>query len=326
VSGLRRPDAVDVSTATESSAGASGAGIEVRKAGCLEAQLSAFKVPDQGGRVRVNFGRGDVLAASGAQAGTGAISTTTAATDAGGGVSRAGGDVPEEAKSLDSLYADARHEGGKLVIYAGGDTADQQDAAKQAFLSQFPDIDLTLIVDYSKYHDVRIDNQLATGTLVPDVMQLQTTQDFTRWKEAGVLRLYKPSGFSKVYPGFKDPDGAWVAIAVYAFGYMYDDALGTGITVQTINPGAYNTGFSDRLGESTFEWHDDSVNFTREADIRATFDEIMKGQYDPQGMIDHLVAVIGADDGKYRNVWPPETEEFIKQVQATAWTRQAGQS
>jgi ABC-type Fe3+ transport system substrate-binding protein len=177
----------------------------------------------------VNFGRGDVLAAGGAQAGTGAIGTTTAATaaaDAGGGVSRAGGYVPEEAKSLDSLYADARHEGGKLVIYAGGDTADQQDAAKQAFLSQFPDIDLTLIVDYSKYHDVRIDNQLATGTLVPDVVQLQTTQDFTRWKEAGVLRLYKPSGFSKVYPGFKDPDGAWVAIAVYAFSYMYDDALG----------------------------------------------------------------------------------------------------
>jgi hypothetical protein len=83
-----------------------------------------------------------------------------------------------------------------------------------------------LIIDYSKYHDVRIDNQLATGTPVPDVVQLQTTQDFTRWKEAGVLRLYKPSGFSKVYPGFKDPDGAWVAIAVYAFSYMYDDALG----------------------------------------------------------------------------------------------------
>jgi len=109
----------------------------------------------------VNFGRGDVLAAGGAQSGTGATGTTTAAAaaaDAGGGVSRAGGDVPEEAKSLDSLYADARHEGGKLVIYAGGDTADQQDAAKQAFLSQFPGIDLTLIVDYSKYHDVCIDN------------------------------------------------------------------------------------------------------------------------------------------------------------------------
>jgi len=105
---------------------------------------------------------------------------------------------------------------------------------------------------------------------------------------------------------------------------LRDELADTGITVQTINPGAYNTGFNDRLGESTFEWHDDSVNFTREADLRATFDEIMKGQYDPQGMIDHMVAVIGADDGKYRNVWPPETEELIKQVQATAWTRQAG--
>jgi hypothetical protein len=71
----------------------------------------------------VNFGRGDVLAAGGAQAGTEATGTTTAAAaaaDARGGVSRAGGYVPEEAKSLDSLYADARHEGGKLVIYAGG--------------------------------------------------------------------------------------------------------------------------------------------------------------------------------------------------------------
>jgi len=89
----------------------------------------------------VNFGRGDVLAAGGAQAGTGAISTTTAAAAAAddeGGVSRAGGDVPEEAKSLDSLYADVRHEGGKLVIYAGGDTADQQDAAKQASCRSSP--------------------------------------------------------------------------------------------------------------------------------------------------------------------------------------------
>ena len=85
--GIRRPDAVDVSAATQSSVGAGGTGIEVRKAGCLEAQVSAFKVPNQEGRVMVNFGRGDVLAAGGAQAGTGAIGTTNAAAaaaDAGG--------------------------------------------------------------------------------------------------------------------------------------------------------------------------------------------------------------------------------------------------
>lgn len=37
-------------------------------------------------------------------------------------------------------------------------------------------------MNYSKYHDVRVDNQFATDTLVPDVVQLQTLQDFTRWR------------------------------------------------------------------------------------------------------------------------------------------------
>ena len=45
----------------------------------------------------------------------------------------------------------------------------------------------------------------------------------------------------------------------------------------------------------------------------------MEGQHDPQDMIDKMVEVIGADDGKYRNVWPPSTEELIKQVQQAAW-------
>jgi hypothetical protein len=38
-------------------------------------------------------------------------------------------------------------------------------------------------------------------------------------------------------------------------------------------------------------------------------------------MIDNMVEVIGAEDGMYRNVWPPATEELINQVQAAAWTR-----
>jgi ABC-type Fe3+ transport system substrate-binding protein len=132
--------------------------------------------------------------------------------------------VREERRSLDELYAAALAEGGRLVIYAGGDTPTQQDATKAAFSAAFPDIELKLIVDYSKYHDVRIDNQLATGTLVPDVVQLQTLQDFTRWKELGRLLPYKPAGFSRVFEKFKDPDGAWVAVAAIAFSFLYDVA------------------------------------------------------------------------------------------------------
>jgi ABC-type Fe3+ transport system substrate-binding protein len=179
------------------------------------------------------FSRRHVLGAGGTMLGAAALSATIAGSaEAATGAStvpalRRGRPVPEERKSLDELYAEARREGGELVIYAGGDTPDQQDATKQAFLSQFPDIKLTTVVDYSKYHDVRIDNQLATDTLVPDVVQLQTLSDFTRWKDMGVLLPYKPAGFSALYPHFRDPDGAWVAIAVYAFSYMYDTSLGS---------------------------------------------------------------------------------------------------
>lgn len=142
----------------------------------------------------------------------------------GAGAAASGGRVAEERKSLDELYADAVREGGQLVVYAGGDTATQQDFTKQAFLSRFPDMRLTMVVDYSKFHDVRVDHQLATRSLVPDVVQLQTLHDFTRWKKQGVLQPYKPAGFSKLYKEFADPDGAWVSIAVIAFSYLYSVA------------------------------------------------------------------------------------------------------
>ncbi|MGP4043644.1 ABC transporter substrate-binding protein [Streptomyces sp. 2A115] len=143
--------------------------------------------------------------------------SASAATSAAG--SRTGG--PEETRTLDELHQAALAEGGKLVIYAGGDTATQQDATKAAFLNRFPGIDLKLIVDYSKYHDVRVDNQLATDTLVPDLVQLQTVQDFVRWKKLGRLLSYRPAGFAAVHPGFKDPDAAWIAIQVIGFSFMY---------------------------------------------------------------------------------------------------------
>lgn len=102
---------------------------------------------------------------------------------------------------------------------------------------------------------------------------------------------------------------------------LRDELAQTGITVQTINPGAYLTGFNDRLADTTFRWLDDTVNFNRTEDVKARFAEILADQYDPQDMIDKMVEIIGAEHGKYRNVWPPATEELIKRVQETVWTR-----
>src|SRR5882762_1896769 len=86
---------------------------------------------------------------------------------------------------------------------------------------------------------------------------------------------------------------------------LRDELAPTGITVQTINPGAYDTGFNDRMADTTYKWQDDKVNFEREDDIRAKFAAIMKGQLDPEDMIERMISVIGSDDGLYRNVWPP---------------------
>ncbi|KOV51130.1 ABC transporter substrate-binding protein [Streptomyces sp. AS58] len=132
------------------------------------------------------------------------------------------GTVREETRSLDDLYEAAVAEGGQLVLYQGGDVDGQAAGVRTAWAAAFPDVELTVVVDYSKYHDVRVDHQLATGTLVPDVVQLQTLQDFTRWKRQGKLLHYKPAGFSEVHRGFKDPDGAWTALMVFAFSFLYD--------------------------------------------------------------------------------------------------------
>nr|WP_168500709.1 SDR family NAD(P)-dependent oxidoreductase [Streptomyces sp. RLB1-33]QIY76609.1 SDR family NAD(P)-dependent oxidoreductase [Streptomyces sp. RLB1-33] len=65
---------------------------------------------------------------------------------------------------------------------------------------------------------------------------------------------------------------------------LRDELAPTGITVQTINSGPYETGFNDRMADSTWRWHDDAVDFTRDDDTKADFAQNMAGQFDPQGM------------------------------------------
>lgn len=135
------------------------------------------------------------------------------------------GATPEaEARELEALYRAALRDGGKLVVYAGGDTAQQQDGTKAAFAKRFPGIDIQIIVDYSKIHDVRVNHQIATGAAVPDVVQLQTLQNFPRWKKEGHLLAYKPVSFGGMHPQFRDADGAWLAIGVLSFSLMVDAA------------------------------------------------------------------------------------------------------
>lgn len=133
--------------------------------------------------------------------------------------------VAIEKRSLEALHKAALAEGGRLIVYAGGDTAGQQDGMKKAFEERFPGMTLDIVVDYSKFHEARIDNQIATKTLIPDVVQLQTLQDFPRWKTEGVLMNYKPVGWDKIYKPFRDDDGAYTGIFVDAFSNVINSKL-----------------------------------------------------------------------------------------------------
>lgn len=136
--------------------------------------------------------------------------------------------LKEDSRSLSDLYKAALSEGGKLLVYAGGDTPSQLDSIKSAFVDRFPGINLEIVIDFSKYHNARIDNQIKLGTLLPDLAHLQTLQDFDRWKQRGVLLPYKPIGWDSVYPQFKDPSGYYTSI--------YVDAFSTSVNKEVLGP------------------------------------------------------------------------------------------
>ena len=95
-----------------------------------------------------------------------------------------------------------------------------------------------------------------------------------------------------------------------------------GIKVQTINPGAYYTGFNETMADTAFRWLDAKKNFTKPAELRATFDALLAspmGHMDAQEMIDRMIAVVPADTGKVRNVSPKAVEDMLKEAQAAAW-------
>jgi NAD(P)-dependent dehydrogenase (short-subunit alcohol dehydrogenase family) len=95
-----------------------------------------------------------------------------------------------------------------------------------------------------------------------------------------------------------------------------------GIKIQTINPGAYYTGYNETMADNPFRWLDDTRHFTKRADLRRGFDEFFatpEGRMDPQEMIDRMIDIVPADDGKFRNVVPKAIEDMLKAHQLAAW-------
>ncbi|MEM8499695.1 MAG: ABC transporter substrate-binding protein [Pseudomonadota bacterium] len=135
-----------------------------------------------------------------------------------------------ETKSLDELYAEALAEGGKFVLRAGGDKADQIDYYFDKFKARFPKLTVEHTVDVSLNHAPRYDNARAAGgeINVPDVIQFQTLHDFEYYAERGLLDVYRPKNWDKVFPDHKDPHGRWTSV----YGVTFSNFVNTSMVEQ----------------------------------------------------------------------------------------------
>jgi NAD(P)-dependent dehydrogenase (short-subunit alcohol dehydrogenase family) len=95
------------------------------------------------------------------------------------------------------------------------------------------------------------------------------------------------------------------------------------IQVQTINPGAYLTGFNETMAETAFHWMDDRKNLFKREEIQNLYNELLgneEGRRDPKEMIDAMVKIIPSDTGNFRNVVPKAVEDLLKKRQTDAWS------
>jgi ABC-type Fe3+ transport system substrate-binding protein len=128
-------------------------------------------------------------------------------------------------RSLPDLYAAALREGNALTVYAGGDEVTQGFGIKSAFEQQFPGMRLDIVVDLSKYHDARIEEELLRKALKVDVAHLQTLHDFDDWARRGLLLPYKPIGWDQVPAAYKDPEGRFTGLFMLTFANSYNKNL-----------------------------------------------------------------------------------------------------
>jgi NAD(P)-dependent dehydrogenase (short-subunit alcohol dehydrogenase family) len=133
--------------------------------------------------------------------------------------------------------------------------------------------------------------------------------------------------FTSSMGGLFTPDGFGIYVATKHALESVAEALSSelkkyNIKVQTVNPGAYLTGYNETMADNPFRWLDDSKHITKRADMKATFDSLLgtpQGRLDPKEMIDAMIQIVPSEKGKFRNVVPKFVEDMLKEHQFKAW-------
>ena len=98
---------------------------------------------------------------------------------------------------------------------------------------------------------------------------------------------------------------------------MRVELVGRGISVATINPGFYRTGFNDTGAETSRQW----ASREKEQVTMPPMGPLLKvAQHDPQPMIDEMVRVIPDRKSRYRTMMPEDAVAEAKKAQELGWT------
>jgi NAD(P)-dependent dehydrogenase (short-subunit alcohol dehydrogenase family) len=153
-----------------------------------------------------------------------------------------------------------------------------------------------------------------------------TQQVVGRWveqKTQGKIVFISSIGGLLSPPGFAAYAATKHAVEAIAEA-MQGELSAFGIQVQTINPGAYLTGFNEAMAENGFRWLDDTVNFTKHAVVRDMVAGLIgspRGRMDPNDMIAKMIEIIPQRTGKFRNLHPEVVEDAVKAHQAEMFER-----
>ncbi|HEY4919741.1 MAG TPA: extracellular solute-binding protein [Xanthobacteraceae bacterium] len=124
------------------------------------------------------------------------------------------------AETLDELYAKAKPEGALHIV--GGGPARLYEPWIKEFEARFPGLRVTLTGGYAGGLAPAIDKQIAAKKLDVDFVTFQAVQEFFRWKREGVLLPFRFDGYEALDRRFRDADGAFTPIAVFAIAPSYN--------------------------------------------------------------------------------------------------------
>ncbi|WP_044397833.1 SDR family oxidoreductase [Lacinutrix sp. Hel_I_90] len=104
---------------------------------------------------------------------------------------------------------------------------------------------------------------------------------------------------------------------------LRDELTPMGLTVATINPGPFDTGFNDRMYDNYAQWFNEATHFTPIKKIEAAAKVMAENQFDPQAMIDKMIDIIPQESHDFRTILPDNFVAMCKKYQDHQYTIQS---